>query len=201
LLLVACRRADPPLTGPFSDDFARADLGDNYVATGPGFTVESGVLVGRNVRNHPLWLKRTLPENVEITFDAISHSPDGDIKVEVYGDGRSFESDASIAANQAYVTTSYVFIFGGWKNSRSVLARLEEHQAGAPARTDVKVVPGQRYQFRIVRRGGKIDWFLDGAPFLSLEDKLPLSGKGHDHFGFTGWQAEVHFDNLRITPL
>src|SRR5512134_3381888 len=101
LLLIGCRSSDPALVGTFSDDFARAEVGANYVATGPGYTLENGVLVARNVRNHPLWLKRRLPSDIQIDFDATSHSPEGDIKVEVYGDGRSFESDTSIAANQA----------------------------------------------------------------------------------------------------
>ena len=36
---------------------------------------------------------------------------------------------------------------------------------------------------------------------LVLEDKEPLRGKGHEHFGFNDWDVRVCFDDLRITPL
>ncbi|MBW2159703.1 MAG: hypothetical protein JRH14_07015 [Deltaproteobacteria bacterium] len=48
-----------------------------------------------------------------------SESAEGDIKVEIFGDG------ASHAKDDTYTATSYVIIFGGWNNSRkkSRLAR------------------------------------------------------------------------------
>jgi hypothetical protein len=36
---------------------------------------------------------------------------------------------------------------------------------------------------------------------LSLEDREPLRGSLHEHFGFNGWNEKVCFDNLLITPL
>src|SRR5262249_41132769 len=115
------------------------------------------------------------------------------------------ESDEAVQKDQVYTATGYVLIFGGWRNRRSVLVRQNEHdwqfKPGIPQRAEPRVEPGRTYHFTIVKRGGSIDWLLDGQSFLHRDDATPLQGSGHDHFGFTGWQTEVVFDNLAITPL
>jgi hypothetical protein len=42
---------------------------------------------------------------------------------------------------------------------------------------------------------------VDGETLFSFDDAEPLRGKGHEYFAFNGWEAEVCFDDLRITPL
>ncbi len=190
----------------FFDDYQRAALGPAYAALSPVWRIEEGRLCGRGARNRPVWLRRIMPINARIEFEATSYSPEGDIKVEVWGSGRSAATTSSY--NDA---TSYLVIFGGWKNSLHVLARLDEH---APDRREIKLLPGsadfvrrtvapaQTYRFRIERSDGKtVGWWVDDTPILRFEDSEPLAGVGHDHFGFNDWNAKVCFDNLRITPL
>ena len=63
----------------------------------------------------------------------MSKSPTGDIKLELFGDGESFDPDKG-----TYVSTGYVFIFGGWQNSLSVICRNNEHDDGRKAaRADI----------------------------------------------------------------
>jgi hypothetical protein len=50
-------------------------------------------------------------------------------------------------------------------------------------------------------RGGRLRWLVDGAEFLVFEDPRPLEGAGHDRFGFSSWDADVFFDDLRVEPL
>ena len=120
--LLAKAQRDAPLAAPFLDDFSGGNVGPNWRLTGPGWRVSDGQLCAAGVRNHPAWLARKLPTNATIEFDATSASPDGDIKAEVWGDGARF------AAGTSYTdATSYVVIFGGWKNRHHVLARLDEH--------------------------------------------------------------------------
>ena len=126
--LVAAGCAVEPLEDPgigtgFSDDFERAQLGKAYKQTGGNWRIEGGKLHVQGAKNHPLWLLRTLPRDVRVEFDARSETADGDIKVEIFGDG------ASYAKNDSYTATSYVVIFGGWNNSMNVLARMDEHGA------------------------------------------------------------------------
>lgn len=196
----------PPITAPFEDRFDRAELGPDWNALSPHWRIQQGRLCARGARNRGVWLLRRLPVNARIELDAFSESPEGDLKVEVWGDGRSGATSTSYTN-----ATSYLAILGGWKNSRHVLARLDEHGddrleiAVDPASDDERarpVEPGQPYRFTIQRADGKtIEWLVNGVVYHELADPEPLAGAGHEHFGFNDWDAPVCFDNLRITPL
>jgi hypothetical protein len=145
-----------------------------------------------------VWLKKPIPENATLEFDVWGDSPDGDIKVEAWGDGRAFYAGDP---RLQYTATGYVFIFGGWRNTQSVIARQHEHTNDRAVRDGAAVAAGQHYHFRITRRDGLLSWEVDGKPFLTLQDASPLTGPRNQYFGFSGWQSRVHFDNLKITPL
>jgi hypothetical protein len=182
-------------------------LGPDWAPTRPkAWKIEDGQLCGENARNHPVWLTKVLPINARIEFDAVSHVDDGDLKAEVWGDGRS--AATSISYNNA---TSYLTILGGWKNTLHVLARLDEHgkdrkviqvDKDSDDPREKAVVRGQVYRFSIERTDGKtVKWSVDGTDMLSFSDPQPLAGEGHDHFAFNAWEAKVCFDNVRVTPL
>jgi len=195
LWLVACTpQGDPGVGGGFFDDFERFALGSNYEKTGGNWRIEEGALRVQGAKNHPLWLLRTLPTDVRIEFEARSESPEGDIKVEVFGDGASF------AKHDRYTATSYVVIFGGWNNSQNVLARMDEHGDDRVLGNTRKVEPGKTYRFRIERIDGTITVWADDEVLLEMHDPEPLQGRGHDHFGFNNWQSDLWFDNLKVTP-
>ena len=194
-LAAGCKLEKLPPSGPSSDDFNRATLGDAWLSTGGNWRISDGELVIDHAYNHPLWLRKPIPENAVIELDCWSNDDAGDLKVEAWGDGKSFAETVS------YTATSYVFIFGGWNNRLSALARMNEHADDRRVRADVRVEKGRRYHWRIARRGGHIDWQIDGKPFLTFDDPSPLRGAGHSWFGFNDWEAELHFDNLKITPL
>jgi hypothetical protein len=197
---------DPRLTEAFTDDFERAELGPDYAPTAAVWRIEAGRLCGRGARNRPVWLRRRLPPNVRVEFDGSSGSRDGDIKVELFGDGRSR------ARSRSYIdATSYIVVFGGFKNSLHVLARLDEHGAdrrelalardAADARSK-PVEANRRYRFKLERLDGEtLHWFVDGVPVLRFADPEPLRGEGHEYFAFNDWEAPVCFDNLVIYPL
>ena len=185
-----------PTAGPSSDDFERSALGRDWFATDPSAVrLENGTLTVEGAHNHPVWLRRPIPEDATIEFDAWTDSPEGDIKVEAWGDGRSAHSGPPQAA---YDATGYVFVFGGWRNSKSVLARQQEHGPNVVERLVPKVEPGRRYHWVIQRKGDDISWTIDGMPFLSMKDPSPLRGPSHAYFAFSGWESPVHFDNLKI---
>lgn len=194
------------LSLPYLDDFSDpSTVEKNYWSSGGHWRVVNGELLSPGVKNNPLWLKAKLPENVAVEFDARSMSPEGDLKVEIFGDGSDHAS-------------GYVLIHGGWNNSISVIARLDEHgvalerfrQQGGVFRQDTRVrvearpFPvqlGRTYRWRIERRGPSLRWFIDGQPFMQFDDPLPLKGAGHDRLGFSSWEAQLFFDNLRVEPL
>jgi hypothetical protein len=196
-LCAGCRVKDETISAPFNDDFERAELGPSWNATAPNYHIADGQLTVSNAYNHPAWLRKKLPRNAAIEFDAMSKSPAGDLKIELYGDGESFDPDKG-----GYVSTGYVLIFGGWRNSLSVICRNNEHDDGRKAqRTSPKVELGRTYHWSITRKGGTIDWRIDGQPFLSWTDPEPLAGSGHDYLAVDDWEAEVHFDNFKIGPI
>jgi hypothetical protein len=210
---------------PFQDDFDRTvaqlspladgpgsatamqDPGSDWVATMLGaWRIEGGRLCGEHARNHGIWLKRALPVNARVEFDAVSQSPDGDIKAEYWGDGRSYATSLSYSN-----ATSYLTIFGGWHNKFHVLARINEHGNDRQEITvdpnsddprEKPVVTGQSYHMKIERNDGKtLKWWVDGNEMLTYADSAALVGPGHDHFGFNDWDAKVCFDNVRVVPL
>ncbi|MBI4699802.1 MAG: hypothetical protein HY744_01325 [Deltaproteobacteria bacterium] len=198
--------SSPPLLTAFEDRFERETLGGDYQVVGQGWRIVAGELCAEGARNRGVWLRRSLPLNARIEFDARSASPDGDIKAEAWGDGRSGATGSSYSN-----ATSYLFILGGWKNTQHVLARLDEHgrdrlvlevDRSSPDLQAQPVEPGQIYRFRIERSDGRtVAWSIDGRPVHELSDPEPLAGRGHDHFGFNDWMVRVCFDNLRATPL
>jgi hypothetical protein len=199
LLVVSCsRQPDPPaIAGEWKDDFERAHLGGDWHATADVYRLQDGALNVSDGYNHPLWLRKKLPRDAEIELDCWSTSPQGDLKVEAFGDGRSYDPDRG-----AYTSTGYVFIMGGWSNSKSLLAKGDEHGTEVAERRAPKVEPNRKYHWKIVRKGGRLDWYVDDltTPFLSLDDPAPLAGDGHEYFGFNDWQTDVWFDNLTIRP-
>jgi hypothetical protein len=178
-----------------SDDFERAELGDGWAPSGEGARIENGVLKLRDLKNHPLWLATPLPDDVRIEFDTWATTEEGDIKVEIGGDGVSFAR----AVN--YVATGYVVIFGGWNNTQNAIVRRNEHGRQKVVASEPKVEPGKAYHFTITRIGAEIRWDVDGREVLTYEDEHPLLGEGHQHFAFSGWEAETHFDNLVIEAI
>ena len=68
-------------------------------------------------------------------------------------------------------------------------------------RQDLKVVKSKTYHVVVIKKGGVIRWELDGQLALELRDPTPLSGNDHDRFGFSSWQNDTYFDNLKIDPL
>ena len=188
-------QGDPGIGVGFSDDFERAQLGKSYHVTGGNWRIEAGELHVQGAKNHPLWLLRTLPRDVRVELDVRSESPEGDIKVEIFGDG------ASYAKQDSYTATSYVIILGGWNNSQNVLARMDEHGQDRVVGKPRKLVPGRRYRLRIERIEANLTVWLDDQVLLEMEDSEPLEGRGHDHFGFNNWQSDLWFDNLKVTPL
>ena len=89
----ACRAKVPTIDAPFTDDFERGELGASWNATSDQYRIAGGKLTVSNAHNHPAWLRRRLPHDVVVDVDAMSKSPSGDIKLELFGDGESFDPD------------------------------------------------------------------------------------------------------------
>lgn len=206
--LVACS-SKPAASVPYRQDFA-ATLGPEWHSTSKGWRVADGALQNDGARNVPLWLSLALPDDVRISMTAKSQSPAVDMKFEVFGDGENHAS-------------GYIVILGGWKNTKSIIARLDEHgperssdederlratgldpsfagNRDQTLRTD-KALPNHAYRLRFERKGGELSFYVDDALYLRFFDPAPLKGSGHDRFAFNNWASRVTFDDLVIEPL
>ncbi len=197
VLAFGCTPQGDPAIGSdgFRDGFEREQLGELWHNTGGPYQIRNGELRVRGARNRPLWLRRTLPRDVRVEVDARSESAEGDVKLELFGDG------ASRAETESYTATSYVIIFGGWNNSTNLIARLDEHGDDTSRGQALRVEPGQTYRLKVERRGSIISYWVDDRQIATFDDPAPLEGRGHDHFAFNNWQSDLYFDNLLITPL
>lgn len=180
--------AEAPVGVAFADDFSDADLASRYHLQGGSWRVVDGALSTLGDRNLPLWLRSPLSCNVRIDFTSTSTSPAVDMKVELFGDGIRHES-------------GYAVIVGGWNNTLSGIARLDEHE---PKRVMKRTrhEANRPTRWRIERTDGRtLRLFVDGAEVAAYVDGAPLCGPRNNRFAFSGWESEVRFDDLRITPL
>jgi hypothetical protein len=184
--LSACQQKSEPLAPiPFADDFERMGFGP-FWEQATGWSVRDGAVRSEDAKNQPLWLRAHLPDDAVIELDLRSDSAVGDMKFEIYGDGKNHAS-------------GYILIFGGWNNTISCIARLDEHGADRQEfRQQGLVQPGKTYHMKVVRKGKVLRWFIDGKLFLDNFDSDPLFGSGHDRLAFNNWQSRLTFDNLKI---
>jgi hypothetical protein len=168
----------------FSDDFGRDKVGDKWLDRAGKWEIKDGWLHGRLIKNDGLWLNVPLPERVRVEFDAKAGSDEGDVKFEIFNTDQAHQ-------------TGYICILGGWKNTVSIIARLNEHgedrlESGLHAEKD------RVYHFAAVRTGSELRWYVDGKLVLQWNDEDPIRGP---YFGFNDWASEVWFDNLKIYRL
>jgi len=168
----------------FEDDFERSNLGERWLNRSGRWRIRDGHLTVQKDRNEGVWLAEPLPERVRIEFEARALDEEGDLKCEVF---------ASEPRHQA----GYIVILGGWRNTVSVIARLDEHGEDRMESAD-QARPGVWHRFVLVRVSDTLRWYLDGRLVLQFHDEDPLRGR---LFGFNDWNSPVEFDNLKIYEL
>lgn len=189
LSFAACKGSPPSATTalPFSDDFERTELGPQWRKSGGHWEVRGGMARSNGANNAPLFLEIDLPNDLVVEFDARSDTNLVDTKLELMTNGSAHQS-------------GYVFILGGWSNTISCIARLDEHGADRVEKKPTGVLGNRSYHWRIEKKGGEIRWYLDGRLYLSFDDKEPLQGPGHNRLAFSNWQNEIAYDNLHLWP-
>ena len=183
---------DAPVGQPYSDDFEGGVLNAPWRSQGGSWRivpVEGGHAVSSiGDHNIPLGLDVPLSRNCRVEFDAWSDSSDVDIKMEIFGDGIRHES-------------GYIVIAGGWNNTLTVIARLDEHQPGR-ATKKARFEPRRRMHFVVERADGHtLTLDIDGRRILSYDDDAPLYGPRNNKLAFSAWESQVSYDNVVITPL
>lgn len=172
---------------PFHDDFNREALDPPWYQSGGHWALKDGMVVSKGANNAPLFLSADLPDDFVVEFDARSETPFVDTKLELMTNGKDHQS-------------GYVFILGGWNNTISCIARLDEHGRDRVVKHPIGVVGNRTYRWRVEKKGGALRWYLDGKLYMSFDDPAPLHGPGHNRLAFSNWQNEIAYDNLSIWP-
>jgi len=113
-----CGEKLEPIVSDYTENFDRPALGSAWRDSGGKYRIADGELVASGARHHPIWLRRILPRDISLEFDARTQSPDGDIRFVIFGDGKSANPEGD-----GCQSSGYEFVFGGWKNHVSVLCR------------------------------------------------------------------------------
>jgi len=191
-----CREKLDPIVSDFSEAFERETPGSDWRDSGGHWRIVNGELATGSAHHHPIWLRKKLPTDISLEFDARPSGPNGDIRVVIFGDGKSANPDSD-----GCQSTGYELVFGGRKNKLSELCRGGQPGGGHQgARTDWPVISGQTYHFYVTRKEGLVSWYIGGHDMMAWQDPNPLSGPGHDAFAFDGGDGEVFFDNLVVGP-
>jgi len=187
LLLFICACDRDKLEQVYANDFESGTLGPEWKNEGGDWKIENGRLVSKVALNKDLALTTQLPAEGVIELEMLSHSPIIDVKFRAWGDiGDDMHNG------------SYHFILGGWGGKISTLARLDEHAEDRIEERNTRHKQDHWYKIKVVRRGGTIDWYLDGAKYLSLKDDKPLAYPQYAYFSFANWKTPCEFDNLKI---
>ena len=111
----------------------------------------------------------------------------GDLVVEFYagikmdsdrGDAYQYAADINLTlcGDGRDLTSGYSFLFGGWDNSRTAIVRRDK----IVAQTTKYVIPREKsihrhwFHIRVVKRGGTLEYSIDGKQVLAYTDPDPL---------------------------
>ena len=183
---------DPKMNLVFSEGFTsmkamdRFHLNQSHISR-TSWTIKNGRLHAQKAYNQTLWLTDPLPNgDWLIRFSAWTHSNDGDVKCEIFGDGIQHES-------------GLILIMGGWKNTLNIIAQYDEHELDRRVESrckDQRCIPTNIEQkWEIERRGNDVIWRVNGRLMLRRAGISHFEG---DFFGLGNWQAPVSFDHLKI---
>jgi hypothetical protein len=216
-----CRTAAAGNASILTEDFS-GGMADWYVEGGRGVEVRDGRLMvdadpaepkpdGSSGDACTVWNRMRIAGDLRIEFEVmIEHSYPGKNNINFFlfytmPDGTSPEASTRKRRDADYADyhrlNGYIFTF--------VNARNESKQARIRIRRcpgfrllsetfSYSSQPGHLYRIAIVRRGGTLEFFVDGELRLSAHDDAPLT---EGYFGFRTFQTRLWFDNLTIRRL
>ena len=164
LAVAGCKIEKLPPAGPSSDDFERAAarrrLDRRPAATGAS---ADGELVIDHAYNHPLWLKKPIPRRrrhrARLLVQRRRRRPQG------RGLGRRPELRRDDVLHRHQLRLHLRRLAQPDLGDRAHERARQRSQDRAATCASSK---GKKYHWRIARKGGHIDWQIDGKPFLTL---------------------------------
>lgn len=165
----------------FSDDFDQGELEQNWLVKSGNWVIEDGKLKSIG-RSGLIWLMVEMPDDIAV-------------QVEVQG---AYDLNLAIAGNGSD-STGYLFDFGGWSNTKTVL--VGEGQI-VMENTELRITdPNKTYFLKMERRNNIVTCFIDGRLIFTYNKATLEASEGDDKIAFRNWGSPITFDNLKVTDL
>lgn len=164
----------------FSDDFERAELGDNWKTLEGEWVIKDGALTIGGWGCSEIISAKNFSGMHRMEFDSTS----GENACDLTG---------VICANDDGFYAGYFIGFGSDNNydSKLLVEGYEEK------RWDAVIVPGKVHHQVIERDGKTVRHIVDGKVVMTYEHDEPLTGEDHQKVGFYTC-GESSFDNIKI---
>lgn len=182
----------------FSDDFKRAELGDNWQVVEGNWEIDDNTLFGSGTL---LSAKGFSDGFIRMEFSAatdvrpIMLLPGGPPPTISVCDTSSIIHAQPAGAGTSGVAptrSGYFFQFGGFMNTQNRIRKMGQELV-AERDPAIVIVPDQVQHVVVENDNGNLRMFVDGELALATNDPAPLSGEGQDRVGFYFYTAvRVH---------
>lgn len=162
----------------FADDFGRAELGDHWKPVRGNWSLSNGMLCAESGHIVCAW---RFTGDVRLEYSAVA-----DVE-------KPCDLSGVLSAKYGHESSGYYFGFGGQDNKDSFLIV----RGKVVQRTDLRIVPGKRYQVVCQREGKNITFSVNGKVIISYTHDNPVAKPDFDRVGLTVW-APSRFDGLRV---
>ena len=177
--ILEAENAPASWTLQFSDDFERAELGDDWNFLSGNWSIKEGWLTNNRGGESGIVCARNFPGAQRLEFDARSDNP-GDLTGIICAYGYSYWD-------------GYFVGFGTNSNSRSKLLI----QGFEVKEWDAVITPGKIHHQIVQRNGDTITHIVDGETVMTYKHDQPLKGKYHQKVGFYIWTTG-QIDNVKV---
>lgn len=156
----------------FEDSFD-GDL-SQWTIIGGDWLIKEGRLEGSGAGFPQLQTKQQFTGNLIIEFTAATVPPSNhDIQCVLF-------------------TNGYIFVLGANRNTGSMITRRGPPVAWTSRMT---IEPGRTYAVKIIRRGGVLEFIVDGKLVLTWTDEHPFNS---GPIALRTWASKIAIDNLRV---
>ena len=179
----------------YYDDFSGEALSPKWRATAGAASVKDGQLVLSTEKEQAevvLADPRFESPGLRMEFDA--HVPQGTRASDL---SAFINSNWSAKGKTRGCEGSYLFQFGGMRNTRNLLRRTGEI-VEATVTTEPLIQPGVIYHVTVENDCGRVRMDVNGTALLKWDDPRPLWGRDHSAVGFYTWESTMVIDNLKV---
>jgi hypothetical protein len=167
----------------FEDNFERAELGDDWWATGLTRIENGELVIGRegDLGSSHAVCRRDFPGAIRLEYDAMAPTD------------APCDLSAVLNGDQSGYSSGFFFGFGSQNNTTGRLILKNQSTIEYPA----TITPGRWHHVVCERDGARFRHIIDGETVLEYTHEGPLPGPLYPRIGLLVWHLG-RFDNVRV---